>query len=32
MEVKNVNISYIFDLRLYFIAKCGKGSKETADR
>ena len=32
MKVKNVNISYTFDLRLHVIAKCGKGSKETADR
>ena len=23
---------YTFDLRLHVIAKCGKGSKETADR
>ena len=31
-DVKNVNDSYIFDLRSYVIAKHGKGSREIAGR
>ena len=31
-EAKNVNVSYIFDLRSHVIAKCGNGSEEIAGR
>ena len=31
-EAKNINISYIFDMKSRVIAKCGNCSEEIADR
>ena len=32
MEAKNINISYIFDVKSHVIAKCGNCSEEIAGR